>query len=274
MSEYILNIHGLSKTFGTFTAVKDISLQLSPGEIYGFLGPNGAGKTTTIKMLAGLLQPTAGEIIICGKNLVSHPAFCKSRTGYIPDRPFLYEKLTGMEYLRFIGSLYSDFGSGFTEEADYYLQLFDLVEWQDHLIEGYSHGMRQKLIMISIFMLNQPLIIVDEPMVGLDPKSARIVKELFKSKARSGVGIFLSTHSMEIAEELCNRIGIIVHGGMTACGTVAELQARAASDNSKGNSNLEDIFLELTGAYELQSVISALRGNDTTQSFYNRGGRG
>ncbi|MGB3212269.1 MAG: ABC transporter ATP-binding protein [Desulforhopalus sp.] len=256
----LLTTSNLSKYFGKFAAVSDISMELAAGEIYGFLGPNGAGKTTTIKMLAGLLQPTTGAISICGNKLDSHPAYCKSKTGYIPDRPYLYEKLTGAEYLGFISSLYTDSGKKHQEEAEHYLELFDLVEWKDHLIEGYSHGMRQKLIMTSIFMLNQPLIIVDEPMVGLDPKSGRIVKELFKSKARSGTGIFLSTHSMEIAEELCDRIGIIVHGNIKATGTLSELRVQATNSST----NLEDIFLELTGAFELQNIIHALRSEKDT----------
>lgn len=255
MHQPLLQINKLTKNFGEFTAVNDISLELSEGEIYGFLGPNGAGKTTTIKMLAGLLQPSNGTIAICGKNLADHPKFCKNSTGYIPDRPYLYEKLTGSEYLGFINSLYNVAGPDPLKEASHYLDLFDLVEWKDRLIEGYSHGMRQKLIMTSIFMLNQPLIVVDEPMVGLDPKSGRIVKELVKNKAKSGIGIFLSTHSMEIAEELCDRIGIIVQGTIKADGTMSELRNHGADSTT----NLEDIFLELTGAAELQNIIQALR---------------
>jgi len=249
----ILSLKNLTKIFGKFTAVHDLNLEVNPGEIFGFLGPNGAGKTTTIKMLAGLLLPTKGQIAINGNLLDQSPTLCKADTGYIPDRPYLYEKLTGMEYLGFIGSLYKRSPQAL-EEASRYLELFDLIEWQNHLIEGYSHGMRQKLIMTSIFMLNQPLIVVDEPMVGLDPKSARIVKELFKAKAESGTAIFLSTHSMEIAEELCDRIGILVKGEVKASGTMEALRDRAGSSDS-----LEDIFLELTGAMELQSIIQALR---------------
>jgi ABC-2 type transport system ATP-binding protein len=256
MSATVLKIDHLSKRFGSFTAVDDISLMVSAGEIYGFLGPNGAGKTTTIKMLAGLLMPSGGTITITGYDLGSFPQEGKRATGYIPDRPFLYEKLTGDEYLRFIASLYLD--SGMEEvlaEAGKFLELFDLTAWRHRLIEGYSHGMRQKLIMASIFMLDQPLIVVDEPMVGLDPKSARIVKELFKSMAAKGTTIFLSTHSMEIAEELCDRIGILVNGRLTTSGTVVQLRQQATS----GGGNLEDVFLELTGAYELQGIIKALR---------------
>ena len=256
MKTSVLTLDHLSKRFGGFTAVDDVSLTVAAGEIYGFLGPNGAGKTTTIKMLAGLLLPSSGSITINGHDLGRSPASGKRATGYIPDRPFLYEKLTGDEYLRFIASLYL---AGETEKvmarAESFLGLFDLTDWQHHLIEGYSHGMRQKLIMTSVFMLEQPLIIVDEPMVGLDPKSARIVKELFKSLAAGGTAIFLSTHSMEIAEELCDRIGILVNGHLTTSGTVVQLRQQAAS----GTANLEDIFLELTGAYELQGIIKALR---------------
>lgn len=258
MKNPLLQLHSLTKRFADFTAVNDISLHLHKGEIYGFLGPNGAGKTTTIKMLAGLLQPSSGAITIDDHDLAINPSHCKERTGYIPDRPYLYEKLTGAEYLGFISSLYQRRDANHLQEAEHYLELFDLQDWKNHLIEGYSHGMRQKLIMTSIFMLNQPLIVVDEPMVGLDPKSARIVKELFKTKARQGTGIFLSTHSMEIAEELCDRIGIIVHGVLKSEGSVAELRAKAAG----GNRNLEEIFLELTGAFELQDVIVALRNDE------------
>lgn len=253
---HMLELVDLTKSFGTFHAVDKVSLTVGTGEIFGFLGPNGAGKTTTIKMMAGLLLPTSGQMLIGGFNMVKEPIRCKAITGYIPDRPFLYEKLTGDEYLRFISSLYpADGTEALPAAVDDYLELFDLTEWRHHLIEGYSHGMRQKLIMTSVLMLDQPLIIVDEPMVGLDPKSARIVKELFKKKAAEGTSIFLSTHSMEIAEELCDRIAILVNGKIRATGTVGELRALATS----GSGHLEDIFLELTGAFELQEVIRALR---------------
>lgn len=252
----VLKTLGLTKSFADFTAVDGVSISLAKGEIYGFLGPNGAGKTTTIKMLVGLLMPTAGEVFVDGRSMADDPVGCKSVTGYIPDRPFLYEKLTGDEYLRFIQSLYPGAADGKAlDNAGKYLELFDLQEWRHHLIEGYSHGMRQKLIMSSILMLEQQLIVVDEPMVGLDPKSARVVKELFRQKAREGKTIFLSTHSMEIAEELCDRITIIVGGRIRATGTMAELRSMAGN----AGEHLEDVFLQLTGAFELQEVIRALR---------------
>ncbi len=254
-AEPVLVIENLTKNFGKFTAVDNISLSVRQGEIFGFLGPNGAGKTTTIKMIAGLLQPDTGQIAINRRSLAEEPEKCKQDTGYIPDRPYLFEKLTGFEFLQFIGSLYGLAPEIFNRNTGNYLKLFDLEDWQHHLIESYSHGMRQKLIISSILMLEPPLIVVDEPMVGLDPKSARIVKELFKSHAARGTAIFLSTHSLEIAEELCDRIGIIQNGSLRALGNLKDLQREARLEHS----DLEEIFLELTGAYELQDIIAALR---------------
>lgn len=251
----ILTFTNLTKRFSNFIAVDDISLSVAAGEIFGFLGPNGAGKTTTIKMLAGLLKPDSGTITINGNDLAENPAVCKQDTGYIPDRPWLYEKLTGMEFLQFVASLYELNPKKFETSTSHYLKLFDLYDWKDHLVESYSHGMRQKLIMTSVLMQDQPLLIIDEPMVGLDPKSARLVKELFKQRAEAGTTIFLSTHSLEIAEELCHRIAIITEGKILVSGTMEMLRAEAG----RKDSDLEDIFLELTGAWEMQEVISALR---------------
>jgi ABC-2 type transport system ATP-binding protein len=256
--DHILVIEHMTKKFGNFKAVDDISLTVSKGEIFGFLGPNGAGKTTTIKMIAGLLKPDAGQISINNRNLAEEPRYCKQNTGYIPDRPYLFEKLTGYEFLQFIASLYNLDPDTFSTNTAYYLKLFDLLEWQHRLIESYSHGMRQKLIISSVFILDQPLIVVDEPMVGLDPKSARIVKELFKNHSARGTSIFLSTHSLEIAEELCDRIGIILNGSLRAIGNLNDLQIEAKTKHS----DLEEIFLELTGAYELQEIIAALRSDE------------
>ncbi len=251
----MLVLENLTKNFGNFKAVDDVSLTVNKGEIFGFLGPNGAGKTTTIKMIAGLLKPDNGRIDINGYDLVKYPRNCKQETGYIPDRPYLFEKLTGFEFLQFIASLYNLAPETFNKNTAHYLNLFDLEDWRHHLIESYSHGMRQKLIISSVFMLELPFIVVDEPMVGLDPKSARIVKELFKSHAAKGTAVFMSTHSLEIAEELCDRIGIILNGKLCASGDLAHLQQEAKLEHS----DLEEIFLELTGAYELQEIIAALR---------------
>jgi len=255
MTDAAILLAEVSKTFGSHRAVEKISLAVRPGEIFGFLGPNGAGKTTTIKMLAGLLKPDQGMIRINGHDLAADPLRCKQDTGYIPDRPFLYEKLTGNEFLRFMASLYHLSAERFAANSQRLLALFDLADWQQHLIESYSHGMRQKLIMTSALMLEPPVLIVDEPMVGLDPKSARIVKELFKEQSRAGRTIFLSTHSLEVAEELCDRIAIILHGRIRSLGDMASLRQEARL----AHSDLEEIFLELTGAHDLHEVITALR---------------
>lgn len=251
----VLEISNLSKKFGEFHAVDGVNLSVGQGEIFGFLGPNGAGKTTTIKMLAGLLKPDAGSVVINGTDISKEPETCKQQTGYIPDRPYLYEKLTGIEFLQFVRSLYQVSDEQFDENVGRLLDLFDLTEWQNHLIESYSHGMRQKLIVTAAFLLDPPLIIVDEPMVGLDPKSARIVKELFKDYAKRGGCVFLSTHSLEVAEELCDNIAIIMHGKILTSGTLGSLRTEAQA----GESSLEDIFLQLTGAYELHEVIKAIK---------------
>ena len=251
----MLSVKKLSKRFAEYDAVDSISLNVDRGEIFGFLGPNGAGKTTTIKMLAGLLKPDGGRITINGHDLAKTSEECKRSTGYIPDRPFLYEKLTGIEFLNFIASLYGKENELTENNAQKLLTLFDLLKWQDYLIESYSHGMRQKLIITAAFMLEPPLIIVDEPMVGLDPKSARVVKELFKEHAQNGGALFLSTHSMEVAEELCDRITIIVDGKLIASGNLETIRSQAEAEGS----SLEDIFLQLTGAFELQEVIKAIR---------------
>lgn len=259
MPEAILVLEQLTKQFDRLIAVNNLDLRVNKGEIFGFLGPNGAGKTTTIKIIAGLLLPTSGTVTICGHPMATEAMECRKLTGYIPDRPYLYEKLTGAEYLSFIGSLYPqpEQSKSPLERAENYLHLFDLTEWRDNLIESYSHGMRQKLIMSSVFMLDLPLLVIDEPMVGLDPKSARIVKELFRKRTREGATIFLSTHSMEIAEELCDRVSIIVNGSIIATGTIDSLK----KDTSLEGKNLEELFLQLTGAFELQQVIAALRAD-------------
>jgi ABC-2 type transport system ATP-binding protein len=265
MNDTILVLEQLTKKFDRLIAVDQLNLELKKGEIFGFLGPNGAGKTTTIKMIAGLLLPSSGSLSICGHSMDSSATTCRELTGYIPDRPYLYEKLTGAEYLSFIDSLYphrAENTGHALARAEEYLQLFDIHDWRNNLIESYSHGMKQKLIMSSIFMLDRPLIVVDEPMVGLDPKSARIVKELFKNKAAEGTTIFLSTHSMEIAEELSDRISIITNGTILTTGTVEFLKSKAGNDAG----NLEDLFLQLTGAFELKEIIAALQNGRNVTS--------
>ncbi len=241
----MLEIINLRKKYGKFEALKGISLSVKKGEIYGFLGPNGAGKTTTIKIITGLLLPTSGDVLVGGFSILKEPLKAKALMGIIPDRPFIYEKLTGREFLTFVGSLYGYTEKEITREIDRYLEIFELKEWQNELIESYSHGMKQRLVMVAAFIHHPQIIIVDEPMVGLDPKGARLIKKTFWKLARErGITIFMSTHSLEVAEEMCDRIGIIDHGELIAEGTVDHLRKLAGSSVSE---RLEDIFLRLTG---------------------------
>src|SRR5919108_2451131 len=237
----MIELRGLTKRYGAFTAVDAIDLTVPKGELFGFLGPNGAGKTTTLRMIAGILQPTAGTVRIAGIDLAADPIAAKAKLGFIPDRPFIYEKLTGAEFLRFVAGLYDQTGEGVERRMTELLALFDLLEWKDELVESYSHGMRQKLIISSAFLHRPEVIVVDEPMVGLDPKAARILKDLFREYTRRGHTIMMSTHTLEVAETLCDRIAIIQHGKIRAIGTIEELRAQ-----STGGGGLEEIFLKLT----------------------------
>ena len=237
-------LENLTKRFQQVTAVDDVSLEVTSGEIYGFLGPNGAGKTTTIKMLAGIMRPTAGRIFIDGMDLQSNPMEVKARVGFIPDRPFLYEKLTGLEFMAFMANLYGFNGEGREKRIHQFLELFELTEWGKELVGSYSHGMKQRLIMSAALLHDPRVFIVDEPLVGLDPKGARLIKRIFSKLRDSGLTVFMSTHTLGIAEELCDRIGIIQRGKLVAEGTVTELRELAGQENPR----LESIFLHLTGA--------------------------
>ncbi len=236
----------LTKRFGQLVAVDHINLHVKQGEIFGFLGPNGAGKTTTIKMLVGLLKPTSGRALIDGYDVVAHPMEAKRVVGFIPDQPFLYEKLTGVEFLKFIGSLFGMKKDEIQPRISDLLGLFELDGWRDELIESYSHGMKQRLVMSSALLHNPKLIIVDEPMVGLDPKGINLVKRIFRQKSEEGVTIFLSTHTLEIAQQLCHRLGIINRGKIIAMGTLSELM-KDLEDKTGQTGTLESLFLALTG---------------------------
>jgi ABC-2 type transport system ATP-binding protein len=243
-------VENLVKTFGSFRAVDDVSLRVAPGEIHGFLGPNGAGKTTTLRVIAGLLKPTAGRVAIDGHDLAHEPEAAKGALGFIPDRPFLYEKLTAAEFLRFHGGLF-DMADGTAAERSWeLLELFELLGWRDELIESFSHGMKQRLVLCAAFLHRPKAVVVDEPMVGLDPRGARLIKEIFRVMSRKGVAILMSTHTLEVAEEMCDRISIILGGRIIARGTVPELQALAGSDDPQ----LTPVFLKLTGGTGLQEI--------------------
>jgi len=222
--------------------VDRVNLRVKRGTRFGFLGPNGAGKTTTIKMMAGVLRPTEGRIVINGYDLAASPLAVKQCVGFIPDRPFMYEKLTGLEFLRFIAGLYAlDSTPSLKKRMADLLELFELKNWEDELIESYSHGMKQRLVMCAALLHQPKVLIVDEPMVGLDPKGARLVKDIFREQARNGTTLFMSTHSLEVAEEVCEEIAIIQAGKIIAHGTAEELRRKAGMDG-----NLEDVFLRLT----------------------------
>jgi ABC-2 type transport system ATP-binding protein len=250
----MIELRALTKRYGNFTAVNAIDLLVPKGELFGFLGPNGAGKTTTLRMIAGILEPTAGSVHIAGIDLAVDPLAAKSKLGFVPDRPFIYEKLTGAEFLRFVAGLYDQSGPAIERRMTELLALFDLLEWKDELVESYSHGMRQKLIISSAFLHRPEVIVVDEPMVGLDPKAAKVLKDLFREYTRRGHTIMMSTHTLEVAQAMCDRVAIIQGGKIRACGTMSELRSHAAA----GAEGLEDIFLRLTGDHAARAVVEVL----------------
>ena len=239
----MIQLQELSKHYGKHVAVDRLCLEVKRGELFGFLGPNGAGKTTTIKMIAGLLHPTAGRIVLAGHDLLGEPKKAKAALGFIPDRPFLYEKLSAREFLRFVAGIYGMNGDSVERRIDELLELVELTEFHANLIESFSHGMKQRLVMAASFIHDPKVLVVDEPMVGLDPKGARLIKNVFRERCRKGETIFVSTHTLEIAEAMCDRIGIISKGQLIALGSMDELQRQAKSDKP----SLEPIFLKLTG---------------------------
>jgi ABC-2 type transport system ATP-binding protein len=243
-------VEQLVKRYGAFTAVDGVSLDVQPGEIHGFLGPNGAGKTTTIRMIAGLLKPTSGRVLVNGHDLSVDPERAKSSLGFIPDRPFIYEKLTAGEFLRFHGGLYGMQGRDISARVREMLEMFELSRWENELVESFSHGMKQRLVMSAAFLHRPRAVLVDEPMVGLDPRGARLIKAVFRRMSAHGVAILMSTHTLEVAEEMCDRISIILKGHIIARGTVDELRALAGGSNTQ----LTEVFLKLTGGSGLQEI--------------------
>ena len=246
----MIAIHNLVKRYGSFAAVDGVDLEVKAGEIHGFLGPNGAGKTTTIRIVAGLLKPTAGRIEVNGHDLATEPEGAKASLGFIPDRPFIYEKLTAGEFLTFHAGLYGIDGNGVRTRVRDMLELFELGEWEQELVESFSHGMKQRLVMGAAFLHRPRAVLVDEPMVGLDPRGARLIKAVFRRMAEHGVAILMSTHTLEVAQEMCDRISIIAKGKIIARGTVDELRRMAGSQDEQ----LTPVFLKLTGGSGLQEI--------------------
>ncbi len=239
----MIELNHVSKSYnkGRVKAVDDLTLTVKPGEIFGFLGPNGAGKTTTLKMIVGLLRPDSGAIAINGLDNQKQDLACKAITTYVPDYPAVYERLTGLEYLNFIGDVYGVPKEDRLKRIEKWLAVFELDQAVSNPIQSYSHGMKQKIVLTAAILPGPEVMVMDEPMVGLDPRAAFQLKELMREHCDQGKTLFFSTHIMEVAERLCDRIGIINKGRLAACGTMAELRALDKSEQS-----LEGIFLELT----------------------------
>jgi len=256
----LIETQHLVKVYGEKPAVKDVSFEVRGGEIFGFLGPNGAGKTTTIKMIVGLLKPTSGSVKVGGFDVQTQPLLAKAASGYVPDAPNLYPKLTARELLRFVGDLYGIERGQVERRSEELLRLFDLVEAGDDSIDSYSHGMQQKTALAAALVHDPRVLVLDEPTVGLDPKSARLIKDILRQLAERGAAIFLSTHILEIAERMCDRIGIINQGGLIASGTMDDLRALGkAGGDGRLEDSLEDIFLGLTGGAEYAEIAEVLK---------------
>jgi ABC-2 type transport system ATP-binding protein len=250
----VIQLSNLTKNYGNFTALKDLSLTVPRGMLYGLLGPNGAGKTTALRIIAGILQPTSGTVTLGGFDVQKDPERAKSRLGFIPDRPFVYEKLTGAEFLRFVAGLYGQNGNEIDRRIDELLSVWELSAWRDELLEAYSHGMKQKLIISSALIHRPEVIVVDEPLVGLDPKAARMLKDIFRGFVGKGGTLLMSTHTLEVAEALCDRIAIIQGGEIRAEGSMDDLRRQVES----GGADLEEIFLKLTGGHEVRELLEVL----------------
>jgi ABC-2 type transport system ATP-binding protein len=240
----MIELVGVAKHYGQHVAVRQLDLTVPRGELFGFIGPNGAGKTTTIKMIGGILAPTRGRVKIAGIDMAERPVEAKHRIGFIPDRPFLYEKLTAMEFMQFTADVYRVNHDRFAHRAGELLERFALSDWAEELIESFSHGMKQRLIMCAALLHEPEVIVVDEPMVGLDPVAIRMVKEMFRDLAGRGVTLFMSTHTLAVAEDICDRIGIIHRGRLIAQGSLENLRREVAG----GAPDLEAVFINLTEA--------------------------
>ncbi|HXX94096.1 MAG TPA: ABC transporter ATP-binding protein [Planctomycetota bacterium] len=237
----MISIQSVTKNYGPKVAVDQLSLEIAPGEFFAVLGPNGAGKTTTIKMIAGLLRPTSGRILLCGNDVQQDPIAAKRVCAYVPDQPFLYDKLSGLEFMNFIADLYGLPADLRQKEIDRLVELFNLKDFVRELTEAYSHGMKQRLVLAATLLHKPKVILVDEPLVGLDPHTARLVKQVFREQAREGTSIFMSTHVLSVAEDFADRIGIMLGGKIVALGRMEELRRQADLEGK-----LEDVFFKIT----------------------------
>lgn len=238
----MISLQNITKSYQGFKALENLNLSIPKGCLFGFIGPNGAGKTTTIRILSGILLPDSGIVEIAGINLNHYPEKAKQKIGFIPDRPYLYEKMTGNEFLKFCADIYKVGARDFIKTRDRYLDLFSMHDYADNLIESYSHGMKQRVVMASALIHDPEIIVVDEPMVGLDPAAIRLVKKLFRDMTKEGKTVFMSTHTLEIAESICDLVAIIHKGKILARGSVTDLQKESGVSHER----LEDLFLYLT----------------------------
>ena len=239
----MIRLERVCKAYGAIQALRDVDLHVRAGEVFGFVGPNGAGKTTTLRILAGLLRPSSGSVAVAGIDLAKDPVAVKRLMGYIPDRPYIYEKLTGVEFLGFVAGLYGVDDTLRRRRIPELLERFGLTDRGSDLVEGYSHGMKQRLVLCSALLHDPRVLVVDEPMVGLDPAGARLIKEVFRRLCEDDDRtVFVSTHSLDVAEELCDRIGVIHQGRIIAMGTLSDLRAKAGGEGSR----LEEVFFHLT----------------------------
>jgi ABC-2 type transport system ATP-binding protein len=237
----MISIQGVTKTYGKKVAVDNLSLEIAAGEFFAVLGPNGAGKTTTIKMLAGLLRPNSGKLLVGGVDVQTDPIGAKKVSAYVPDQPFLYDKLSGIEFMNFIADLYGVDGDGRDKEIDRLVELFGMKDFVRELTEAYSHGMKQRLVLAATLLHKPKVLMIDEPLVGLDPHTARLVKQVFRELARSGTSIFMSTHVLSVAEDFADRIGIMLQGKIVALGRMDDLRRQAQLEGK-----LEDVFFKIT----------------------------
>jgi len=249
----VLIISNVTRRYGDFVAVNNLSLTVPTGSIFGFLGPNGAGKTTTMKMVCGLIRPSSGQITVNGLDVVRDPLGVKRQIGYVPDRPHLYERLSAREYMYFIAGLYDIEATKGKARTDELLDLFGLARVRDHLVESFSHGMKQRLVMASVLLHEPKLMIVDEPMVGLDPQGARLLKDVLREETRErNLTVLLSTHTLDVADEVCDQVAVINHGHLVAQGSTAELRSQTGTEGK----HLEEVFLQLTAEGQPQMELS------------------
>jgi ABC-2 type transport system ATP-binding protein len=255
----MIALEGLTKRYGTFTAVDGIALDVKGRQIFGLLGPNGAGKTTTLRMIAGILKPDEGRVTISGHDVQTDAYAARSRLGFVPDRPFVYEKLTGGEILRFTAGLHGMSGPEVETRIDELLVMWDLAPWKDQLVESYSHGMRQKLIISSALVHRPEVLVIDEPMVGLDPRSAWLLKDMLRTFVDQGGTALVSTHTLELAESLCDRLAVLNRGRVVAAGSMDDLRRAAETEHG----GLEEVFLKITrGATDFE-IARAVGSKET-----------